>query len=410
MPKKKVTKPKPPCFRPMIRRGNLSEVKEWIESGKPLRMKSAHNSSYTQSMLEFATEVGFYSLVELLLALIDWEKEELGDALQQAASTGREDLISLLLENGAPWESVDADDIIATMDEGLIRRFLTLGMRFDTEDAFFCALERKRARPLLRLYKLFRPDYPELEDQIAKALAASLREKRLRWSILLLWAGADPNRPVPYEFHGAVDEDTFTTTALEEAYSHGDLEFLEQLKIESKVVDLGKLLDRIAYKRSSDLVARIVKRMKPDEFNTTERNSCRALEYLVGNEYYNFSSYSWMSTPREQEEKDILESITLLINSGARWNPPENELRGDRKGLSSYSGKYIVQVLRLLIYTPDIAPFEKIWELCRTPKMKNLIYVADDHLWREMNEKALQMDLKGATKRNSRNRASRKGS
>lgn len=113
-----------------------------------------------------------------------------------------------------------------------------------------------------------------------------------------------------------------------------------------------------------------------------------------------------MSSSREQEEKDQLECISLLINSGARWNPPEDELRGDRKGLSSYSGKYIVQVIRLLIYTPDTAPFEKVWELCRTPKMKNLIYGADDYLWREMNETALELGLKGATKRNSRNRAS----
>lgn len=229
-------------------------------------------------MLEFATEVGFYSLIELLLELVKWTEEELGDCLYQAARQGREDLINLLLENGAPWERAEADEIIASMNEPLIRRFLGLGMRFDTDDAFYTALECKRARPLLRIYKVFRPDHPELEDQIAKALVSAIKEKKLRWSILLLWAGADPNRPVPYDIHGPVDEDAFTTTALEEAYNHGDLEFLEQLKIESKGVNFGQLLDRVAYNRKPDLISRIVERMKAEEFNLTKQDSCRALE------------------------------------------------------------------------------------------------------------------------------------
>jgi hypothetical protein len=147
----------------MIRRGNLSEVEDWIKAGKPLRAKPSHNSKITRSMLEFGTEVGFYSLIELLLKYVKWTKDELGDAIHQVARDGREDLISLLLENDAPWECAEADEIIATMNEDLIRRFLALGMCFDTDDAFFTALDCKRARPLLRIYKVFRPEHPELE-------------------------------------------------------------------------------------------------------------------------------------------------------------------------------------------------------------------------------------------------------
>lgn len=390
----------------MIRRGNLSEMKDWIKRGKPIRVKPSHNSSYTRSMLEFATEVGFYSLIELLLELVTWTEEELGDALYHAARDSREDIISLLLENDAPWEKAEADEIIASMDESLIRRFLDLGMRFDTNDAFFTALDCKRARPLLRIYKVFRPDYPELEDQIAKALVSSIKEKRLRWSILLLWAGADPNRPVPYDLNGSVDDDTYTTTALEEAYGHGDIEFLEQLKIDSKGLNFGQLLERVSYKGKPEVISRIVSRMKPEELNSADGKSCSALESLMRSEYYNYGGYySWTSS-KEQEQRDQLESISLLVNSGARWNPQQDDLRGIRKGLSSYDGKYIVQVLRLLIYTPDAAPFEKVWELCRTPKMKHLIYGADDHLWRELNEMAAELGLKGSTKSHSRSRAS----
>ena len=302
----------------MIRRGNLSEVEDWIKAGKPPRAKPSHNSKITRSMLEFGTEVGFYSLIELLLKYVKWTKDELGDAIHQVARDGREDLISLLLENDAPWECAEADEIIATMNEELIRRFLALGMCFDTDDAFFTALDCKRARPLLRIYKVFRPEHPELDDQIAKSLVSSIKEKRVWWSIMLMWAGADPNRPVPYELSGPVDDDSYTTTALEEAYQHCDIEFLEQLKIESKAVDLAKLLDRVSYKRKPELIARIVKKMKLDELNSSESNSCEALEYLVGSEHYDYQS--WMSS-EEQEQRDQVESISLLLNAGARWNP-----------------------------------------------------------------------------------------
>lgn len=357
-------------------------------------------------MLEFATGIGFYSLIELLLERENWTQDELGASLCHAARDQREDLISLLLANDAPWECAEADEIIASMDEALIRRFIALGMRFDTHDAFFTALDCKRARPLLRIYKVFRPEHPELEDQIAKVLVSSIKAKRLRWSILLLWAGADPNRPVPYDLGGPVDEDTYTTTALEEAYGHGDIEFLEQLKIESKGVNLGQLLDRFTYNAKPEVIARIISRMPPDELNSAEGNSCNALESLVRAEHYKHrGDYSWMSS-KEQEQRDQLESIALLINSGARWDPQQDNLRGTRRGLSSYDGKYIVQVLRLLIYTAGTSPFKKVWELCQTPKMKHLIYGTDDHLWREMNEMALEQGLKGTTKKRSRNRAS----
>ena len=83
--KKKTAKPKPPCFRPMIRRGNLSEVEDWIQTGKPLTAKPSHNSKLNRSMLEFAAEVGFYSLIELLLKHVKWTKDELGSAIHQVA-------------------------------------------------------------------------------------------------------------------------------------------------------------------------------------------------------------------------------------------------------------------------------------------------------------------------------------
>lgn len=403
MPKKKATTPKPLSFHKMIRRGNLAEVKQWIADGHPIRTKASNDARKGRSMLELAIDVGFYSLVECLLENGTWTKEELGNSLRKATNDSREDLIILLLSHNAPWESAYPHGIIRMMNEELIRKFLSLGMSFESNDAFFEALDSTQAKPLLRLYKIFHEEYPELEDQMAKALTSAVQDKKVRWTILLLWAGADPNRPVPYNIRGPINEIDGTTTALDEAYLHGDLEFLEKIKIEPKGIKLNRILDRVVSHPKPESVARIIRKMTDSEINATEHNSCKALEDIVGCQYYDFSTFSWIQSKKDQDEKDQLESIRILIDAGARWNPPEVELSTDRKGLSSYSGKYVVQVIRLLVYTQNAAPIEKIWELCRTPKMKNLIYVTDRHLWRELNQMAGRLGLKGTTKRNIRN-------
>lgn len=382
----------------MIRRGNLTEAEDWIKTGKPLRSKSSHNSRQTRSMLEFATEVGFYSLIELLLKRVKWTEEELGDAIFKASREGRADLISLLLDHNAPWECAELDEVIAIMDEDLIRRFLALGMRFDMHDAFFNALDCKRARPLLRIYKAFRPEYPEMEDQIAKALVSAVKEKRVWWTIMLRWAGADPNREVPDGITGSVEEDTYTTTAIQEAYSQGDLEFIETIKIDSKGVDRSRLLEGLSFRHEPEILERIVKKMTPDQLNYSDSQSCPNLEYFVRSEFYDFGWYR----NKDKEQEQSLTCMRMLLDAGARWNPSDDSFRSTRKGLCSYGAKYIVQVIRLLMYTSGAAPFEKIWKLCNTARMKHLIYGCDDHLWREMNEMALERGLKGATKRSSR--------
>ena len=58
--------------------------------------------------------------------------------------------------------------------------------------------------------------------------------------------------------------------------------------------------------------------MKADELNSSEGNSCEALKYRVGSGHYDYRS--WMSS-KAQEQRDQVESISLLLNAGVRWNP-----------------------------------------------------------------------------------------
>ncbi len=53
-----------------VRNGNLDFVRKWIESGEPIY----NPKSRALSVLEIASESGFFSMLELLLSVGGWEQ------------------------------------------------------------------------------------------------------------------------------------------------------------------------------------------------------------------------------------------------------------------------------------------------------------------------------------------------
>jgi hypothetical protein len=92
----------------------------------------------------------------------------------------------------------------------------------------------------------------------------------------------------------------------------------------------------------------------------------------------------WTRTINETEQENAVKIIELLLDHGARWNPPPNEFRYIRRGLLEHDGRYVVQVLRLLFYTPGAADFDALNELCRSQTLKGKVTIADPELAREM--------------------------
>ena len=76
--------------------GKLFEVQNWIASGKSLSVP--YDSRTTP--LEVALRTGFHSLVELLVRN-ETRQELKNEALQQAVSLKRLDLVELLVSHGA---------------------------------------------------------------------------------------------------------------------------------------------------------------------------------------------------------------------------------------------------------------------------------------------------------------------
>lgn len=175
----------------LIRRGGIQATREMIRNGLSLWEPPNKNHRRRRNALELAIMTGSHGMVEMLLEEAEWTEEELGWVLDISAGEEREDLVRLLLDHGAPWNAADSATIIMTMDEGLIDRFIDLGFDPCKGDAFLEALNTKRARPTLRLYKKYILRFPELQHQLNMALASATREKLVKWAILLEWAGGD---------------------------------------------------------------------------------------------------------------------------------------------------------------------------------------------------------------------------
>jgi hypothetical protein len=152
--------------------------------------------------------------------------------------------------------------------------------------------------------------------------------------------------------------------------------------------------------RESELIRKIVERLPGGLINDPEKGSCSALEVLIGREEYHRRDYS--SYFLDERAKGIAEAIELLVDAGAKWDPEKDDLRHDRKGLASHGAKHVVRVIRLLTYTSDAAPFETVWKLCNSAKIKSLIQSADYSLWRELQEKAREAGLVPQPKRRGR--------
>ena len=373
----------PASFREFVTRGDIESLLIWVRDDKPLRLESKARRR-AKSALELAVETGFYSMVRMLLNESIWSDEELEHSLHDAVWNRREDMVALLVEKGAPTESISFYSVFRSMDSGLINRFLELGLDPCENNAFAKILNETKAKPLLRFFKEHRGKYPGLEDQMAMSLVEAINCKNVRWSALLLWAGADLHREVPYSIDDdPTDEGVYKVSALDTAISQADLDFLEALKIKPDPELRSQILDHAAYSPGKPAFRSLLKQMTSKDLNTGDNGSCPALESLVDRHRYNFS-FGYGGQTEDQREEEAIKAIDALLTAGARWMPSNEKIRSIRRALLSHDGKYIVQVVRMLLYTEGATTIGHIHELCRTGSISAKIISADRQLWKEI--------------------------
>lgn len=391
----------PESLRRLIKRGDLECLLDWIRADRPLR-EQRKGRGRSKSALEFAVETGFYSMVKLFLDETIWGEEELENALLRALWDRREDLVGLLVEKGASIENISFYSVFRTMNDALINRFLDLGLDPCADNAFARILEETKAKPLLRFFKEHRERFPALEDQMAMALVSAIGSKNVRWSALLLWAGADLHREVPWNLKSdPADESAYRTTAMKEAVSSADPKFLEALKIKPPTGMLGQMLDHASFQPVKSEFKSLLKTISPHELNSGENGSCDALVSLV-------NRHRWSLGPAydhraDEEDEEALKSVDHLLKAGAKWLPSNDRIRSSRRGILSHDPKYVVRLVRMLLYTEGATTVDRVWELCRTPSVREKIRLGDDRLLREIVELAADADIPGVTNRGNRN-------
>lgn len=363
----------------LIRAGKLFALQEWIKAGKRLDAPEIEEGQ----VLQLAVETGFHSIVEHLLRAAKWKPTWLIQPLETALNNRRSDIAELFLNCGAPLQNLDFQTICRTLNFSLMESFLRIGGDPSRDNAFARALSEIKARPLLRFYRQFRAEYPTLDDQAALALSQAVQDEKIRWICLLIWAGADPFRPVPWNLGDAFPiSQEESTTAASRAIWQNKPEVLKAMKLRPTPSQARDLLDDAVYRANVDLIRTLLNAIPLNEINDPDRCSSKALENLV--RHGSYTSF-WSHTVNQDQEASAIKAIELFLDHGARWNPPLEDLRYARRGLLEHDGRYIVQVLRLLLYTPNAVNVESFLELCRSQTLQAKIAATDHPLARELH-------------------------
>jgi len=357
----------------LVRAGKLFAIQEWIKAGNALRV--ADSDERPSSVICAAAGTGLHSLVEELLRAGAWSSSELADALETARSSKHFEVAALLEHHGAYPKPLDFQTSCENLDLFMMERHLRTGTDPNSDNVFARTLSSVKARPLLGFYRQFRTEFPALDDQAALALAEAVKERQVRWTALLAWAGADPFRRVPNSLSEPfpVDPENCTTAAKEAVWcSHPEI--LKALHLKPTPAQALELLSDATFFGNFKLFQNLLSIVPRDQINHAPRGSSQALENLVSRwahrDLYN-------NTRDSKGDAENLQCLELLLDSGARWNPTPEELRHVRRNLLGHEGRYIVQVLRLLVYTPNAANTESLLELCRSQTLEAKITSAD---------------------------------
>lgn len=364
------------AFMRLVQAGKLFAVQDWIKAGKPLRLPDGNQPR--TSALYAAVETGFHSMVDELLRAGGWSASELAGALDLARSTRRFDLAELLGQQGARPKPMDFEASCDNLDLFMMERQLRAGTNPSDGNVFAQVLDSKKARPLLGFFRQFRTEFPALEDQAALALAEAVKHDQVRWTALLAWAGADPFRPVPHglDIPFPVDSEDYTTAAREAMWCRNP-EILKVLHLKPTPAQALDLLPTVSYRHNVALFKTLLANVPRELINDTPRGSSAVLQNMVGHSAHRDIFSNNLDAKGDAES---LQCVEMLLDAGARWNPPPEELRHARRGLLDHDDKHIVQLLRLLLYTPDAANLDPLLELCRSQTLMTRIGTVDAHL------------------------------
>jgi len=341
--------------------------------------------------LDVAIELGFHSLIELLLRHAP-DQHARNDTLHQAVHRRRPDLIELALAHGAEITAVPFVDVLMTGDRPVIALFLEKGADPIAGSPFAHAFHELRAKTTLGTYLDLKRHRPELADKLQEQADMALRqfchEGNLKWVSLLMWAGADPRSRGPRLEYA--DDPDMDTTAFREACVAGDTEILKRLKPDPARDDLGTLLEEAAFFAGRESMAYLLS-LGANPNNKADGGS-GALEACIrhlGWEDFDRVLHHYGPTYQTPGYKvsNTREAIRLLVDHGALWKPDPSTLNDVRRILYKIEPDVTVELVGLLTaHKACDAAF--LHEFLRTPRMQEHLASCE----RQMTRLGLTLD------------------
>lgn len=370
----------------LIKAGRLFEVQAWIREGK--RVMDPQNEHSQFCPLFRSVEMGFHSLVVVILQAAEWPPSALQAALSLALERKRIDLVGQLRSRCTSVATIDFELVCRTVDPELIEEFLRAGADPARDNGFARALVGIKARPLLRFYRSLRAEFPVLDAQAALALWVAVNQGQPGWAAMLRWAGADPFMRVP----GGLSEEWNDTeerhcSAAEEACYKRDAALLKVLHLKPSPKQALELLDCAALFASSEVIKELLKFLTPSELNEGEPPSCKAVEKVLCQEWAFFASPS----SAYDYEVESVKSLELMFDAGACWHPDREGLKAARKALRKLAASQVVRVLRLLIHIPGAADLASVNELGAMPEVREKVASQDKPLLKDLDQLKIRL-------------------
>jgi len=360
----------------LCERGMLYEAEEWLQQGHV----ATKPTDSRQCPLRIAAEMGFHSLVNLLLQYECTDDQKLG-ALEVAALPGNLDICRLLVEAGAPVGELHYEYLDDVIRRPVIEYLLDHGLDLTQHNGLAHMFVYRRVKPLLGLFLQNRNRFPEWEEQAAMALCEFIRKDDKKWISLMVWAGADPLLPVhdlseiPYE----PEEDYWRRTAIEVAASWSrDPEILKMLKFEPTQEQATKLLFSIWSRPNRSLVETFMAAGADVNSYSEEEGS------LLHKALHSFAVRGDYWQPRSPAEEEV-ELISWLIRKGAKWRLPNHDADANwlRRRLYAQDGPLVVELIRLL-HAGRCCDHSFLHDFANKPKMRDWIRTFDSKLYGEL--------------------------
>jgi hypothetical protein len=344
----------------LVRAGRLFDVQKWIAEGK----RMVPPEPYWFSPLRAAVDIGFHSMVEVLLkAGIDQEEKDY--LFERAVWDSNLGLIKLFVDYGADVHSIDFEDVCRTGNPEIMRFFLDRGIDAVTGQPFAKALCHPR-RPQLGIYMQYRDKIPGLKHQVNLALRHHAQVGGLKWVCLLLWAGGDAHIRLPDVEEESDPEDD--STALEEAVRFGQIKIVEKIGIDPAKDDLNRLLEEACSTCEWPIIEKLLT-LGADP--TGGKSAYGPMERLIN--HFEWKINPWNGQRSDWDLRKAFDAVLSFADKGGRWQPDDKYgPNGLRRDLYRLDCAWIEKVIRGFSQH-QVCSNELLIKILNTPRMKQIL-------------------------------------